>query len=232
MADEIATTTPVEEEVATQIAIPDGQTMAKYASNDQFDDFVSTYLPRLQLFDSNSGAVKEGKINIGNYGLAHNNNVTDLGKECRIFVLSMRFKAMDLNNGVKSWFNPALADFKRVKARSEGQNTGCLCGPEFLVYVPELGKFATFFMSSKTMRREAPNVRELLGKAALLRARMIDKKPYKWWGPVVVECTTPMSIPPADRLADELDKFNNPPESQIETIDEAAAAAAGVERPR
>jgi len=182
------------------------------------------------LFDSNSNACKQNLIPIGSYGLAHNNNITSLGKELSLFILSMRYKAMDLNDGVKSFFNPHNPEFQSIKNKSEGQNTGCLCGPEFLVYIPSHDKFATFFMSSKTMRREAPNVKELRGKPCYLRTRYIEQKPYSWWGPVATPCTTPLQAPEQSRLEEELEKFNNPPEIEVATEAEAVAAGANRER--
>jgi hypothetical protein len=222
MADEIA----VQDQMSSELSIPQSAQVAKYVNDDLFDRFVSTYLPRLQLFDSNSNDVKTRQIPIGHYGLKNANTLIDLGDTISIFICSMRFKALDLNDGVKSFFNPNSAEFLRVKATSEGQNTGCLCGPEFLVYVPDMQKFATFFMSSKTMRREAPNVKALLGKACTLRTHLIEKKPYTWYGPQATPCTTPLSLPAGDRLNQELETFNNPPEQVVEEIDEAEAAAA------
>lgn len=217
-------TVDVAEEGAALAIAPDQQ-LGKYASDQMFDKMVTTYLPRVQLYDSNSNAVKQQLIPIGEYGLASANNILPLGKEVKMFVCSMRFKAMDLNGGVKSFYNPDHPEFGRIKKTSEGQNTGCLCGPEFLVYLPEYDRFATFFMSSKTMRREAPNVRNLMGKGCLLRARLIEKKPYTWFGPVATPHTSPMRLPNATLLQQELDGFNNPPEEEIEAVDEKTAAA-------
>lgn len=212
----------VVDEQGTELAIPQESQVAKYVNDDNFDKLVTTYLPRLQLYDSNSNAVKQGTIQIGTYGLATANNITSLGKEAKLFVCSMRFKAMDLNGGVKSFYNPDHKEFLRIKKTSEGQNTGCLCGPEFLVFLPDINKFATFFMSSKTMRREAPNVRALIGKGCLLRTRLIEKKPYTWFGPIATPYTSPMKLPDAINLQAELDGFNNPPEEEIEAVEGTA----------
>jgi hypothetical protein len=221
----------VTQELATELAIPQEAQVAKYTVEEEFDKFVSSYLPRLQLFDSNSNACKQGLMQIGEYGLVQNNNHIPLGKEVKCWILSMRFKAMDINDGVKSYFNPKNPEFVRIMGKSSVQNTGCLCGPEFLVYLPDQDKFATFYMSSKTMRREAQNVKPLRNKACLLRTRLIEKKPYSWWGAVATTCTTPLQAPPNDRLQEELQKFNNPPETEVEKItDEEKAALADRER--
>lgn len=228
MSEEVA----VIAEESNQLQIPQESQVAKYVSDELFDSFVSTYLPRLQLFDSNSKDVKAKNIPLSHYGLKNANNLIDLGEEVRLFVCSMRFKALDLrkddkgNDQVKSYFNPSNNDFIMVKSQSEIQNSGCLCGPEFLVYIPDVKKFATFYMSSKTMRREAPNVKALLNKACLLRTRFIEKGKFTWYGPVATACSTPMSLPTADRLNAELVAFNNPPEILVEAVDVAEAAAA------
>lgn len=227
MSDAIAT----QAEEGNVLAIPQENQVAKYVNDELFDSFVTSYLPRLQLFDSNSKDVKAKNIPLAHYGLKNANNLVDLGEEVRMFVCSMRFKALDLrpdnkgNPQVKSYFNPASNDFILVKSQSEIQNSGCLCGPEFLVYIPDLKKFATFYMSSKTMRREAPNVKALLNKACLLRSRFIEKGQYSWYGPVATACTTPMQLPAADRLNQELLAFNNPPETMVEEADAEEAAS-------
>lgn len=218
-------------EQGSELATPQTGTMAKYATDDLFDKFVTSYLPRLQLFDSNSNDVKKGNIPISHYGLKNANTLIDLGGEVELFVCSMRLKALDLRNDeVKSFFNPAMPEFLTIRGQSEFQNSNCLCGPEFLVYIPRVKKFATFFMSSKTMRREAPNVKNLLNKACLLRSRFIEKGKFAWYGPVATAYTSPLEMPSSERLSAELESFNNPPESQVEAADSAEAASA--DRPR
>jgi hypothetical protein len=212
---EIATLAPTND-----LAIPTTTALATGLTAETFDEFVSSYLPRLQLFDSNSGAVKRKQIGMGNYGLVINTSVTDLGDEVKCFVLSARLKAMCLNDGVRSYFDPKHSEFLKIKALADTPNTGCLCGPEFLLYLPTQKKFVTFFMSSKTMRRESPNLMALLSKSALLKTRFIENGKFSWYGPVVVAYSTPLDPPPAERMGVEIDKFRNPPVEETEVVEE------------
>ena len=95
-------------------------------------------------------------------------------------------------------------------------------GPEFLVWIPSQGVFATYFMSSKTARREAKKMEPLLGKAATFRCKLIDSGRFKWHGPVVVPCSSPLEVPALDAIKGEVEKFQNPPKSDIEIADDAS----------
>ncbi len=213
MSEELAVMTPT-----TELALPQDTTPANI--HEQFDDMVSSFLPRLQLFDSNSKPCKQKLVNQGHYGLVVNGNVSDLGDEIKLFIVALRSKAMDLNNGVRSYYDPTNIEFTRIQGRSKIKNSGCMCGPEFLVYMPDLRKFATFFMSSPTLKREAPNVKSQLGKACTLRSRLIDDGKYTWYGPVSSACSVPLDPPPADKMHAEIEKFKNPPVEETETVEE------------
>lgn len=201
----------------TELALPQDATPA--VMHEQFDDMVSSYLPRLQLFDSNSKQCKLKQVGQGNYGLVVNGSITDLGDDIKLFIVSLRSKAMDLNGGVRSYFDPKNVEFARIQARAKIKNSGCMCGPEFLVYVPDVRKFATFFMSSATLRREAPNVKSQLGKACTLRSHLIDDGKYTWYGPISSSCSVPLEPPPADKMFAEIEKFKNPPVEEVETAE-------------
>lgn len=188
------------------------------------------YLPRLQLYGANSELVKEGKFHMAHYGLVRSKtNVEDLTGEVAILVLGWRPKAMEIvGDDVNTFYNPQNDEFKRVSMKSEEQNSGCMFGPEYLVYIPAAKAFATFFMSSKTSRREAPAVRALMGKMALLKAKFIKTKQFSWHGPEVTMCSTiPDGLDDPEfllELKDQVQKFQNPPESEKELAPEADRA--------
>ncbi len=76
-------------------------------------------------------------------------------------------------------------------------------------------------MSSKTARREAPQLKGLMGKAATLKAQLIKAKKYAWHGPVVTPCSAPIDpLPQLDLAREEVQKFNNPPENETEAAPE------------
>lgn len=197
-----------------------GMGVSKYADDKAFDSMSSGgFLPRLQLMGSSSNAVKESKINQGHYALIKGKDqIIDLTKETNVVVLAWRPKALEITTeSVLSVYNPKSADFDRIAQKSEEPDSGCMYGPEFLVWVPSEKTFATYFMSSKTSRREAPQLKGQLGKAATLKAQLIRAKKYAWHGPVVTPCSAPIDpLPNMDAAQDEVNKFNNPPENETE----------------
>ncbi len=70
----------------TELALPQDATPANI--NEQFDDMVSSFLPRLQLFDSNSKACKKKEVEQGHYGLVVNGSTSDIGDEVKLFIVA------------------------------------------------------------------------------------------------------------------------------------------------
>jgi hypothetical protein len=91
--------------------------------------------------------------------------------------------------------------------------------PLFLLWVPAAQTFATFFMSSKTARRESGAVSARLGKAATFSAKLIKTPRYTWHGPV---CTpldvATFDVPPIDEIRKQADLFMNPKPSGITKV--------------
>lgn len=94
--------------------------------------------------------------------------------------------------------------------------------PEFLVYLPNATPptFATLFCGSKTARKEAPNLRGLIGRAATLKVTLIETAKYSWHAMVVVACSSPINLPDMEEIRAQVSKFNNPPESDVEEVKE------------
>lgn len=199
--------------------------LAKY----ELDDVVSsasTFLPRLQLFGGKSNACAEGKIGIGRYGIVRDDVITDLGPEVDALVICWRPKAMDTGDNVLVTHEPDSDLYKQLKEQSTVKDSGCMYGPEFLLWIPSQAAFVTYFMSSKTARREARKMKPLLRKAASFKCKLIETVKYKWHGPVIVPCSTPLELPDPGDIQVEVEKFMNPPEPQVE------AASEGTERAR
>lgn len=198
------------------------------AAND-FDSMTSagTYNPRLQLFGATSDACKEGKIGIGHYGLVRDKDtIIDLGAELDVAIISWRPKALKINGDeIITVYEPTAELFKKIMAESEVKDSGAMYGPEFLVWIPIQTVFADYFMSSKTGRREAKNMRPLLGKAATLKVKFIKTAKYSWHGPVAVPCSTPFDIPPLEDLQEASFKFQNPPKQVLEPVKQDSGRA-------
>ena len=206
-------------EVAEGALIPAFQ--SKYDDTD-FQGVASggKWLPRVQLFGSNSDAAKMGLIPIGTYGLVNGKNLIPLGNEVDVLVVAWRPKAMEIGDGeVTSAFNPKSALFKDLVAKSDEADSGCMFGPEFLVYLPGQKQFATFFMGNKSARREAPAVKSCIGKAATLKVTLASNKKYKWHTSVCVACSTPFDLPAIDEIKEKANEFCNPPDAASEVPD-------------
>jgi hypothetical protein len=208
--------------MADQLPVPSDMPVAKYADDKSFDIVASGsgFLPRVQLFGGSSGPCKEGKIGIGRFGLVPNKDtIHDLTQQFDCLVIAWRPKAMRIGGGtVHVVYNPQSEDFKKIQNEADVQDSGCMFGPEFLLVIN--GKFCTLFMSSKTMRREAPNLRTLVGGAATIAARLIKTQRYTWHGPAVSKCSTPLTnLPTVEEIKEQAQKFGNPPEQDVEAAD-------------
>jgi hypothetical protein len=207
----------------TSIAVipSDNLPLSKYGTDDVFGE-VSTssgWLPRLQLFGSNSDLVKQGKIPMAHYGLVlGQDQLEDLGEKVDVVPISWRPKAMRMKEGGSplSYFNPKSEEFLAAQRDSEVQDSRCMFGPEFLIWIPTLNRVATYFMSSKTSRRQAPELRARMGRAATLHVQFIKTAKYSWHGPTVTACSTPYPSPDLEKLKSFVDSFNNPEDSSVD----------------
>lgn len=209
---------------------------SKYGTDESFNAVAkqNAFFSRVQLYGSNSKLVKQNKIQAGHYGLVQDkDNVFDLTTEFNCFVLGWRPKALRIDGeNTKAYYNPKTDVFKAIEADSGTPDSGCMYGPEFMIYIPDRNEFSTFFFGNPTFRRAAPKLRALMKKAATIGSNLIEKGKYMWHGPIITECTAPLNMP-EDReafvaqLTKNMESFNNPPESEVE-----AAEGSQTERPR
>lgn len=185
------------------------------------------FLPRVQLIGGDNELAKQGKITPGHYALIRSKDQFEvLGPQIEIFPFSMRFKAIRfLPEKVLAYHNPKMKEFTQIRQDSELPNSGCMYGLEFLVWVSATRCFATFYLNSKTSRRQAPAMKGLLQekRAVTLRAEFIKKGKYSWHGPVVSQCSTPFELPPVDEIINQAERFANPKDSVEEKADPVLA---------
>lgn len=229
MSDEVATT-------GTELLTGEDLAQSKYGDNSSFLAIASggSYLPRLMLMNATSELVKEAKMNQGHYALVTGKDrFQDMTREVLCHVLGWRPKALEIGEkAVKSYYNPKSEEFIAVSKKSDAEsNSGCMYGPEFLVYIPSVEQYATFFMSSKTARREAPQMRPLVGKTSTLKSNLIKGKKNSWFGPVVTPCSAPLAPYNREEAKAQLQTFNNPPENAEEKA-ETVEVAPEDDRPR
>jgi hypothetical protein len=203
---------------------------------EDWDSVVSSgdFIPRIQLYGSNSNAVKKELIPQGRYGCPkQGDEIIDLGKEVQCIPLSWTFKAMQFNGDdppIVS-FDPKEETFLKIKETAdEGGMTGCVYGIEFLLFLPSVpsgvDKYVTLFLNSASSRREATNFRGLLGKAAMLKVRLAENKKGAWHVPIITTCSTPFdNIPDADEMASKIVQFKNPVVTKTELASESDVQA-------
>jgi hypothetical protein len=229
-------------EELSNLATVGNQPLVKYTDED-FEDVskVGDYLARLQVMGSNSEAVKESKVAMGTLALVKDKaNPIEIGKEVDVVVISWHPKAMRMETGGNpmSYFNRLSEEFKKVATDSQQPDSGCMFGPEFLLYIPARKTFCTFYMGSKSARKEAPNLLALMKKAAsdsgkpagsydvakaTIRVKYIKTQRFSWHAPQINPCTNNLEITGVDpvEFQEELMKFNNPPESAVEKAETA-----------
>ena len=185
----------------------------------QFSELAKTsdYLCRIQLCGANSELVKSGKIPMAHWVyMSDKENPVDLGPEFELLPLSLRACASSLGGEkVITVYDMNDALFQEFKDKSAVKDSQCVYGPEFLVYIPSIDKFATYHMNSITARKESPKLKALLGKGALLKAKYIKTAKYSWHGPDIYPCSTPLKTPETDTIMSTVNKFLNPPKSEV-----------------
>jgi len=173
------------------------------------------YFPRVQLMTSNAKACKSGDFPINNFALIASKDFTDLGKQVDVAVLDVRLKALDTSTDQPiSIFEPALDDndnptgeFKRIMDDSRVKDSGCLFGPDFLIYIPEKKVYATFFMGTVSSRRESPKLQALVRQAATLMSQFIDTGKYQYYSPKIEACQTELILPTKEEVMSKITQF-------------------------
>ncbi len=197
---------------------------------------AADYLPRLQFMSGACDLVKSGNFPAQHFGLFESKEPTDMGASVDVIILGFRSKALQVGDEIIECLTPELdadgvpqnATFADIQRRSDIKDSGCMFGPEFLIYISKIKKFATFFCGTKTMRRDAGKFNAYTGKAATFRGKFIEGKKNKWWTTEPVDCTSPIDIPDRDLVMKQIDKFKNPPKQATpEIASEAEAAATG-----
>ena len=199
-------------------------------ASDLDDDVFSAlaagaFLPRVQLLTSQSKLVKKGEFEVNHYGLISSSGILDLGSEVDVWVLGCRAKALSTLDDVLYSYDIDSEIFKDIQSRVNEKDSGCMAGPEFLLYLPEQETFATFLMASKSAIIESSAVKARMGKTVTLKSKFIETKKFAWWAPTAMSCSTPLDKPKMDELKSVLDKFKNAPEMDVELAKEEAPEA-------
>ena len=191
---------------------------------DVFDALSSMgggFTPRLQLFTSSSDVVKEEKVPMNHWAIVDGDTYTDLGTEVQVAILSVRAKALDTGGGdIQCSYYPESELFKDIVDRAATKNSGCMFGPEFLIYVPDTDSFVTLFMGSPTAHCESKKMKPLLRKAAMLKSKLNDNGRFKWQGPMVLPSENTVDFSDIERVNSEIEKFTNLPADTSKVAEE------------
>ena len=195
-------------------------------SEENFDKILSTgeYLPRVQLMTGGSTMCKRGDFPTNHYALIKDSNHHDLGGEVDVIVLAWRPKAIDTSDDeVIDCYNPEDPIFQDIMARSTEANSGCMFGPDYLIYIPERETFATFLMGTKSSRRDAPKLKAKIPGPVTLGSKFIETKRYSWQTVDILTCSDELPTPDEEEAKHALDLFLNPKSTQRELVEEKAS---------
>jgi hypothetical protein len=214
----------------SQELIPLDKFAMEVKEDDNLDFLTKTsdYLPQIRVYGGSSDIVKEGNFPIGHFGLYFNKDqIIDLEEQFDCLICAFRPRACILGsdspisfygkfeNGI---WDCSSAEFNAIKDKSYIGEKGYLCGLEYLLWLPEPSCFALFLMGNKTLRNESKNVKGLWRQAATFKIKFLKNTKGSWHGCSVFTCSTPMEVP--EKINSELEKFYNPPESDVELVEE------------
>ena len=198
--------------------------------NDAMDESLmgNGFMASLRLLTSQSNQVKAGKFPVNHYGLFRGGDPEDLGLEVDAIVLTWRAKAFDMSDtdAINTVYDPKTPEWIDIVRRSKIKDSGCSYGPEYLLYIPSLDVYATFFASSISARNEAKNVNNFLPvggvtKSATFHSRFIEAKKYSWQLFQIRQCPNDLFVPDADAYLKAFKDFMNPEAEKKELAPEA-----------
>lgn len=193
----------------------------------EFDEIMQGgkgFLPSLRFYSGRSPLVEQEKFPVNHYGLKYfgDDIPVNIGRSVDVQVLMFRDKAMSTADPDNFLFSTDSNSpvFKSIVERelnkAPNENTGCSFGREFLVWIPAVPTFATFFMGSASARIESKRMftLNLIGKQARLSSKPVKNQKYSWQCPKIDPLNQPFDqLPNHEILRREIKTFLEPPES-------------------
>lgn len=206
--------------------------VGKYVNEESFSDLAKSvdWLPRLDLFSSASDVCKKGEFPLNHWGFVVGKNITDLTTEVDVIPIKWRPKATLIKGKeVTNAYNPNDPEFQRIDklVKDKVQNSGAMVGPEFLIYIPSIRRFASYHARNTSAKMIAGDIKKAMdeNRAVTLGSQFVQGKVNSWQAPTISNCSTPFlpeELPSGPQVVDEVNKFCNPPESQKEVVEEVA----------
>lgn len=171
------------------------------------------YLPYIQLMGSSSNEVKEDKIRQGHFALKSGKSLVDLSNEFVALLVAWRPKAMIFAPEIVVSYDVNSDMFKKIKGMAKGESAGY--GAEFLMWLPDQSRLATYFLSNPTGRNIVNDVVALLPSQTqsglcLFKSHLIKNKKFAWHGPLCEAYDATIETPPWAELIEQINKFKNP----------------------
>ena len=202
----------------------------------------SDFLKRIQLY-SKGKHVDKKLVEAGNFGIPlSTEKINQLGETIDVLIIERRAKAIDMSDleNLIITYDSTSDEFMRIESASTTKDSGCSYGPSYLVFERVTGKFYEFFCGSKSARIESSAINAYLPvteamieagvtdekkvrgpKPCTLRAHLIETPRFTWHVPQAEDCLTPFAkLPNVEQIAEEVNKFRNPDEPELEVVSE------------
>jgi hypothetical protein len=200
----------------------------------EFEDLLGTsdYLPYVIIMGKSADLTGPPHECIpGNFYLIDNEGPTYIGPKMDVHITEYRMKALkykkdirvisshDINDPLFESIKTTADKLKASRQRSDENGFSYLWGPEYLIWLGDLGEFATFFCSNATLKRAA---REMIhrrrGKVVTFEQNWIQTEQHSWWGIKVYDCSTPLAINPesTDYVNQVVQEFKNMKNVEVE----------------
>lgn len=186
----------------------------------------SEFLPYIALGQGQSELVQKGELQLGHFALIQGKNVIPLGSEFCAIVLDVRPCAIQFTPEMIVSYDTNSDLFRSIKERSSLPDSGCGYGPQFLVYLPDYNRFATYGFLSASARNEAVNIMSEMatgnGTAVVMQhsERVTSKKNGKsWFVQVTRPCARTDFQIPLEETHMLIEKFRNPTSTDAEVAD-------------
>jgi hypothetical protein len=223
-------------EIATQASAADYLALLEQSNDNQDNKAIAAvtktndFLPYLQLFGSNSKEVKRGEFPMGHFAVVKDKKRTDLGRTFSFLVIAWRPKAMQYAPEVLAYYDHNSPEFKRIQDLADTKDSNKGFGPEFLIWIPSVESFATFFFGNKSSRKASPDLIAIINgpqgasRNATVTAELIEFKKgnneYSWHAPKVSACDLALSpMPDINTLREQIAKFKDPPKQAVKEQD-------------
>ncbi|MBF84098.1 MAG: hypothetical protein CL489_06420 [Acidobacteria bacterium] len=176
-------------------------------------------MPYVKLCGSSTTLVKQGIIPMGHHSLTEGQNHIDLGNEFLAAFISNRPKAVHYGEDLTISYDPTKPEFQEIMKKADlgGQAArGYSYGYEFLLYLPEQNKMATYHFGNPTARQSTDAILALFDDhnffMATVSSTLIERKGNSWHGPVVKYYENPVEMPKfdAETVQASIEKFDNP----------------------